>query len=286
MTLTYSGSQSSLRYIGQGNRTAEKLGTVYQKLASGLRINKPSDDIGGFILSEGLRRDSKIAAVALRSASDGVSLSSVTSSAIDQIQTLLTRMSELALQSSNINFTHSARSALSSEFVSLGSEIDRIAITTEYNNITVLSTGTATTFQVGFDSTSVSRITFSQVQATLSSLGLAVGGSHALTNTINGTTSVTAAAAASTAYSVINNALTTLNTQRGYVNAANARLSSAIEYLSVARENFIAADAKIRDIDVAKSVAEMISLQIGKDAAAAVQAQANQDAERVLKLLE
>ena len=85
---------------------------------------------------------------------------------------------------------------------------------------------------------------------------------------------------------MISTALSTLNTQRGYVYAASSRLSSALELMSRTRDAFVAADSKIRDIDVATEVAQMIRLQVTQQAAQAVEAQANQNASKVLKLLE
>ncbi|MCB0321145.1 MAG: flagellin FliC, partial [Bdellovibrionales bacterium] len=155
------------------------LQTAFERLASGLRINRAMDDAAGLAIAENLRADARIASVAMRNASDGISIISITDGAISSITNVLTRLAELAEQSANGVYGNGQRSAIQLEFTALMSEVERIAMTTEFNGLNLLSGGSGVTFQVGFDGTSVSQVAYSGVQATLQALGLASAGSSA-----------------------------------------------------------------------------------------------------------
>jgi flagellin len=176
-------------------------------------------------------------------------------------------------------------SALSLEFVALGSEIDRIAKVTNFNNITLLSNSSAVTLQVGLNSQATGQITMQSVLATLDSLGLAASGSSALSYSLLGITTVQAQSAALLALDAINSAITSLTFRRGVIGASESRLTYAIDFLSTARENFLAAESRIRDADVAQEVANMVRLQVLQQAGTAVLAQANQQPQIALSLL-
>ena len=135
MTLSVASNVASLKAQRQLTLTGNALSRTFEKLSSGLRINRASDDPAGLALADSLRNDSKLAAVAVRNANDGISITSIADSALGEIGNILNRMAELAEQSANGVYTNSQRSALSSEFLSLGSEIQRISSTTSFNDI-------------------------------------------------------------------------------------------------------------------------------------------------------
>ena len=286
MTLTAASNVASIRAQRQLGKTTAELGTVFERLSSGLRINNASDDPAGLSLAESLRADSRIASVAIRNANDGISITSVTNAALDQISNILSRMAELATQSSNGVYTNTQRSALASEFVALGSEIERIAVTTEFNGITLLSVDSSLTLQVGLDGASTSRISFNGVRATLQSLGLASTGSSTLSFSIISNSTTGAASAAQIALDNVNAALSSLSARRGTIGAVESRLNTDINYLQVARENFIAAESRIRDADIASETANLVRLQVLQQAGVAVLAQANQQPALVRDLLQ
>ncbi len=285
MTITAASNVASLKAQTTLSRTTQQLSSVYERLSSGLRINKASDDPAGLSLADSLRADSRIATVAIRNANDGISITSIASAGLEQIGSILSRLSELATQSANGVYTNAQRSALSSEFVALGSEIERIAVTTEFNGVKLLSGSNSVTLQVGLDGTANSRISIQGVQATLSSLGLASPGSSALSFSIIDVTSAAAQLAAQNAIDQIDAAISSLSSVRGTIGAAESRLNVAVGYLQVARENFIAAESRIRDADVAADAAELVRLQVLQQANVAVLAQANQQPALVRELL-
>jgi flagellin len=285
MSLTIASNIDSLQAQRQIALTTSRLSKTFQRLSSGLRINSASDDAAGNALADELRADTKLASVAVRNANDGLSITSIADTALEEINSILNRMLELAQQSSNGSYTTAQRSALSSEFVALGSEIERIARVTTFNTFNLLSGSSNITLQVGLDGTTNSQIVIGAVLGTLTSLGLATANSSALTYSIISTTTGFSQTAATTALSAIQGAIMSLTSTRGTIAAAESRLSSAVNYLSIARENFIAAESRIRDADVAQEVAEMVRLQVLQQSATAVLAQANLQPQVVLRLL-
>jgi flagellin len=268
------------------SETTNRLQTSYSRLSSGLRITKAADDAAGLAIAEQLRVDGRIAQVAIRNANDGISIIGIADGAMGQLTNILTRMTELAEQSANGVYSSTQRSALQNEFTALGSEIDRIAHTTEFNGLKLLSGGQEFSFQIGFDGLSNSQITYSGVQATLSSIGLANAGSSALIYSISADTNENAAAASRSAIDALKAAINSMTRGRGTLGAAESRLSVSIENLMIARENFNAAESRIRDVDVASEAAELTRLNILQQAAASVLAQANQQPQLALQLLQ
>ncbi|MCS6893262.1 MAG: flagellin [Deltaproteobacteria bacterium] len=272
---------------GQRNlyETTQRLQTTFERLGSGLRINRASDDAAGLAIAESLKADARIASVAIRNANDGISIIAIADQAIAQIANVLTRLAELAEQSANGVYDNVQRSALNNEFVALQSEIERIAHTTTFNGLRLISGSNTIVFQVGFDGTSLSQISVTGVAATLQALNLAPTGSSVPTYSIIGATNSDSQVAARSALDAINAAIASVNRNRGALGAAESRLNVAIRNLQVARENFMAAEARIRDADVAAEAAELARLTILQQAGTAVLAQANQQPSLALALL-
>jgi len=285
MPITLGSNIASLRAQRSLGRSTLALSDVYQKLSSGQRINKASDDAAGLSIADSLKAQQRIASVAIRNANDGISSIAIADAALAEIGNTLTRMAELAEQSANGVFSITQRSALQAEFVALASEIERIAFTTNFNGVTLLSGNTAMILQVGFDSASTSQISYTGVQGTLNSLGLASNDSSALIYSLNHNTIEFGQSASRAALDAVNAAIASLAQTRGTLGAAESRLSVAITNLTVARENFAAAESQIRDTDVAQQAAELTRLNILQQAGSAVLAQANQQPALALSLL-
>lgn len=266
--------------------TTDRLRLSYARLSSGLRITRASDDAAGLAIAEQLKSDQRVASVAIRNANDGISIISITDGAMEQITNSLSRLAELAEQSANGVYDTTQRSALQLEFDAVGSEIQRIAETTEFNGLKLLTSSNQVTFQVGFDGYSNSQISFNGVQATLSAIGLATASNNALSYSINDTTALRAQDAARSALNAVQLAIDSLTRARGTLGSAESRLNISISNLQVARENLAAAESRIRDVDVAYEAAEMTRLNILQQAATSVLAQANQQPQLALTLLQ
>ena len=288
MPITIGSNIASLQAQRRLADASDRLGRTYEKLSSGQRINRASDDAAGLAIADSLRANQRVASVAIRNANDGISTIGIADSALGQIGNVLSRLAELAEQSANGVFSTVQRSALQNEFFQLSQEIERIAVTTEFNGVKLLSGGNTVSLQVGFDATSTSQISFNGVQGTLQSLGLAATGSSSLTYSLNAGTATdleSGQSASRRALDAVNSAISSLASTRGQLGAVESRLNVAITNLTVARENFAAAESRIRDVDVASEAAELTRLSILQQAGASVLAQANQQPSLALSLL-
>jgi len=285
MPITIGNNIASLNAQRRLNMATDSLSAVYERLSSGQRINKAADDAAGLAIADSLRANQRVATVAIRNANDGISTVGIADGALSQIGDVLSRLAELSEQSANGVFSTTQRSALQNEFTALGSEIERIAVTTTFNGVKLLSGTSNITLQVGFDSASTSQITINNVQGTLAALGLATSGSSVLNYSISGATIVDGQSASRAALDAINAAIGSLASTRGTLGAAESRLRVSINNLSVARETFASAESRIRDADVASDAAELTRLGILQQAGASVLAQANQQPQIALSLL-
>jgi flagellin len=276
-------SLDAQRFLKQ---TTGRLNQTYERLSSGQRVNRSSDDAAGLGIAEGLRGDTRVAAVSIRNANDGISMISIADGALGQISNILNRLLELAQQSANAVFSGLQRSAIQDEFSALTSEIERIAYTTEFNGFRLLSGGDSILFQIGFDGGSNSSLGFSGVQATLAQLGLAASGSSIPAYSVIAGTDLESQEAARSALAAIKSAVSGLNRSRGSLGAAQSRLEMTIRNLQVARENFQSTQSAILDANVAEESAEMQRLTIQQQAGTALLAQANLIPSMVMKLLE
>jgi flagellin len=285
MPITINSNIASLqaqRRLGIANAS---LNDTYQKLSSGQRINKASDDAAGLAIADSLKANQRVASVAIRNANDGISTVAIADGALNEIGNVLSRLAELSEQSANGTFSTTQRSALQNEFSALASEIERIATVTSFNGVKLLSGGASVVLQVGFDSQSTSQISITNVSGTLTSLGLAANGSSALVFSVSGASITEGQSASRLALDAVNNAISSLASTRGNLGAAESRLRVSINNLQVARENFAAAESRIRDVDVASEAAELTRLNILQQAGASILAQANQQPQLALTLL-
>ena len=267
------------------NSTSENLSNTYSKLSSGKRINRASDDAAGLAIADSLKNNQRIASVAVRNAQDGISTVSIADGALDQVSGFLQRLAELAQQAASGSYTAEQRTAMQGEFTALGSEIERIAVTTVFNGVALLSGGNQIVLQVGFDSKSTSQLIINQPTATLAGLGLAQTGKSFFSFSLTGTTVEEGQSSARAAIDGVNGALQSMNVLRGGLGSSESRLLSAISNLQVAKENLLAAESRIRDVDVATEAAELTRLNILQQTGAAVLAQANQQPQLALTLL-
>ncbi|MBX9961172.1 MAG: flagellin [Burkholderiaceae bacterium] len=140
-------SLSAQRYQGL---SSSSLSTAIQRLSSGLRINSAKDDAAGLSISERFQAQIRGLNQAARNANDGVSLAQTTEGALKAASDILQRVRELAVQSANATNSASDRQAIQQEVGQLVAELDRIAVSTEFNGQKLLdgTFGTAQ-FQIG-----------------------------------------------------------------------------------------------------------------------------------------
>jgi len=275
-------SLNAQRILGINNG---RLAQSVERISSGIRINRGSDDAAGLAISEGLRSDIRTLRQAVRNANDGVSLINVTEGALNEQSGILIRLRELASQAATGTVGSTERQTLQLEFTALRNEVDRIAQTTEFNGQKLVEGSLASSvassshilIQVGIDNSAHSRINLNeQVDlSAMTSTGLSI---HEL--------SVTSSDAALTALDQINTSIGMLTQGRGKIGAVQNRLIRSISTISIAVENLSAAESAIRDADIAEEVALLTRNQILVQAATAMVGQANLIPQSVLQLLQ
>jgi flagellin len=272
--------------IGQGSLATQQnsLGKSLEKLSTGLRINRASDDAAGLSVSESLRSKIRGMSRAKGNAEDGIALVQIAEGATGEINNILQRMRELSIQSATDTMTTTERSYTDKEFGQLMSEITRISSSASYNGMTLLD-GASTSFgAVGGQSSvlhigSGSSVTTDRLSITVNAMTL---GSLGLSQT---TTTVSTSAGALSSLSLIDTAIKSVNTMRSDMGAYVNRLEFAISNLGNQIYNTQDAESRIRDVDFAKETTEFTRAQILTQSATSMLAQANQVPQGVLNLL-
>jgi flagellin len=272
--------------IGQGALATQQtsLTKSLEKLSTGMRINRASDDAAGLSVSESLRSKIRGMGRAKSNAEDGIALLQIAEGATGEVNNILQRMRELAIQSSTDTMTTTERSYIDKEFGQLMSEITRISNSASYNGMTLLdgeagsfgvSGGQASVLHIGSGSSaSVDRISITITAITLGALGMSAT-----------TTSVSTSVSALGSLSLIDTAIKSVNTMRSDMGAYVNRLEFAISNLSNQVYNTQDAESRIRDVDFAKETTEFTRAQILTQSATSMLSQANQVPQGVLSLL-
>ena len=252
----------------------DRLSTNFRRLSTGLRISTAADDAAGLAISERLRSQVRSLDQAKRNANDGISLVQTAEGALNEVNSVLTRLRELSIQSANGSVSNQDKDTLNEEFTSLVDEIDRIAQSTEFNGINLLDGSSASvSFQVGYGTTAgVDTLDVTLQAADETALGL-----DSLDISSTGNTS--------TAIAAIDTAINTVSSLRGSLGAAQNRLGSTINNLAIQTENLSAAESRIRDVDVAYETAQLTRNSILQQASISILAQANAQPQSALALL-
>lgn len=259
--------------IGIQNTMATTSGAMQkslERLSTGLRINRASDDAAGLSVSEGLRSQIRGSQMAQRNANDGLAMLQIAESGTQQITDSLQRMRELAVQSSNGTYSNTDRGYIDQEYSALASEISRIASATTYNGVALLSTATAFSFQVSSASTgSSSTISFTPTDL---STGFSFGG-------------VSTQSAAQSAISSIDTVMASVLSLRSTIGSTMNRLQATVTNLGSMVTNLSDAESRIRDTDFAQETTTFTRNQILTQSAQSMLSQSNQMPSSVLTLL-
>lgn len=275
MALFVNTNLSSINAQRHLEETGSGLSSALERLSSGVRINNAYDDAAGLAIADKLNRDVRVIGQSVRNANDGLSALAIAEKSLGTVGSTITRLSELAQQSANGTITDVQRSAINAEFGQLVSEITRISTTTSFNGVQLLSAGATVGVQIGLDGSSDSRIEFQTVDGSLSGIFAGQTG-----------ISVDTADNAQSALGTLTSAIGSIAQTRGTLGAFESRLLSAITNLRVAKENFSAAEGRIRDTDVAEETAKLTKGNILQQAGVAILAQANQQPNLALRLLQ
>jgi len=257
------------------SNTSRSLGTSFERVSSGLRINKAADDAAGYGVAENLEAQSRSASVAIRNTNDGVSVVQTAEGATSEVGSILKRMRELAVQSSSEVLATTERAYIQDEFSELSSEVDRLANVTEFNGKKLTNNSSSSlAVQVGVNNSANDRVSITLGDLTASTLGVKT--SAMSMNTV---------ASARAAITSLDSALNTVNGYHSDYGATQNRLGSALSNIEVYRENLVSAESQIRDADFAFETAELSKNQIMQQAGLSVLAQAKVANQGVLSLL-
>ena len=286
MSMTINTNVASLNAQRNTAANSASLSTTMQRLSSGLRINRAKDDAAGLAIADRMNTQVRGMNVAVRNAGDAISMAQVAEGGLSTMNDLLQRMRELAVQASNA--PNSAGSAgdiakLDNEYKQLGAELSRMLDATQFNGEKILNTSASYVFQVGANAGAENQITIANGDISLSGnaafSAVASGGASA--------TLITGTASANTAnIAALDAAISAVNDRRASLGALQSRFENTISYLRTASENQSAARGRIMDADFAAETANLSRTQILQQAGTAMIAQANQQPQSVLKLLQ
>lgn len=249
-----------------------------EKLSSGYKINRAADDAAGLSISEKMRNQIRGLNKASDNAQDGISLVQTAEGALNEVHSMLQRMSELSVQAANATNATVDRESINDEITQLKSEIERVGSTTQFNKMDILSTtntfaaGTKT-LQVGANQGQTITI---QISALVSVVGDALDAKVA-TDTVK---------KAQSSISLVQSAITALSKMRSKLGAVQNRLEHTVANLDNISENTQSAESRIRDTDMAEEMVTYSKNNILQQAGQSMLAQANQANQGVLSLLQ
>ncbi len=243
------------RQLGINNTRGSK---AMEKLSSGLRVNRAADDAAGLSISEKMRGQIRGLTQAARNTQDGISFIQTAEGALNEVSAMLVRMKELAVQYANGTLSETDQANIEAELDQLAEEIGTITSESAFNGISLFSTieivisdDDTKTFEIGFE------IGIENIEIDLGE---------------NTTEEIEAA-------------IDAVNTARANLGAQQNRLEHIYNNINTTTENLQAAEARIRDTDMAQEMMEFTKNNILQQAAQAMLAQANQVPQGVLQLL-
>jgi flagellin len=243
-----------------------------EKLSSGYRINRAADDAAGLAISEKMRGQIGGLAQAQRNAQDGISLVQTAEGSMAEVHSMLQRIRDLKVQYENGTLSTEDKTAIDAEFTQLKTEIADIRASTQFNNIPLLNASGSISFQVGANAGET--ITVTRIDLTGTS---GTGGASGVSTATN---------LAGVTLDAIDNAVENVSKVRSSFGAAQNRLEHRLANLATYQENLVAAESRIRDVDMAQEMVNFSKLQILQQAGTSMLAQANQSPQSVLSLLQ
>lgn len=248
-----------------------------EKLSSGYKINRAADDAAGLSISEKMRNQIRGLNKASDNAQDGISLVQTAEGALNEVHSMLQRMSELSVQAANGTNDTTDRSSINDEIQQLKTEIQRVGSTTQFNKMNILdgtfSTGANKLLQVGANANQTIKIDIDALQSVVGSSLKADLKTETATN-------------AQKAIGVVQNSIEKLSKLRSKLGAVQNRLEHTVANLDNISENTQSSESRIRDTDMAEEMVQYSKNNILQQAGQSMLAQANQANQGVLSLLQ
>ena len=274
---------SSLTAQEAAKNTNNSISSSLEKLSTGLKINKASDDASGLAIADKLRTQVTSINQAVSNGNSAVSLLQIADKSMSEQSTILDTIKAKLIQANTDTTSSDGREAIRKDITKLLTQLDNIADQTNYNGTTLLQASASSsaissglTFQVGEKSTNT--ITNGGIQSNTSGLAMTTLAGLAA----NGLTQTVAAAQ----QTIVDSAITKLNGYRGDIGSTQNQVESAVRNLMTQSTNVTAAESIIRDVDYAEESANFNKQNIISQAGSYAISQANTVQQNVLKLLQ
>jgi flagellin len=249
-----------------------RLAKSMERLSSGYRINRAADDAAGLGISERMRSQISGIAQASRNAQDGISLVQTAEGSMQEIHSILHRIRDLAVQYNNGVYDANGRAAITAEVAQLSSELGRMISSSSFAGTPLLNGGVLATLQVGPNNGDTIIVTGVDALASIGTEVERFASADATVTLID--------------LQQIDDAINALAQDRAMMGGVQNRLEYTVSSLGVYEENLMAAESRIRDVDMAKEMTELTRLQILQQSGTAMLAQANMLHSSVLSLLQ
>jgi flagellin len=250
--------------------TSDKLSKSMERLSSGYRINRAADDAAGLAISEKLKTQVGGLDQARRNAQDAVSLVQTAEGSMNEVQSMLQRVRDLAVQYNNGTLSVSDKGAITGEVAQLCNEIARIASQTKFNGISLLTGNGTIQFQIGADDGETITVSARNMFGAASTFDI---------------DSSIFTFGASVTLASIDTAINNVSSARSTFGAVQNRLEHTLNNLATYEENLSASMSQIKDVDMAAEMVNFTKLQILQSAGTSMLSQANSSPQSVLKLL-
>ncbi len=283
------------------NINTEAMQKTLEKLSSGKRINRASDDAAGLAISQKMKAQINGLKQASRNSLDGISLIQTAEGALNEVHSMLQRMRELCVQGANGVYKDEDLGAVADEIKELTEQINKIATDTEFNGIPILkgdlgvskSESQTLRLQIGADEGQFIELEMKDMNVTVtdsSGSGLNIVGNNMLISGINSSGKCTVSEALTSpifekCITVYNDAVNKVAHMRSKLGAYQNRLEHTIKNTDNAVENLTSSMSRIEDVDMASEMSEYTKLNILQQAGTAMLAQANELPQTVLQLL-
>ena len=286
MGLTINNNMMAMTVARNLTTAFNQLSGSTNKLSSGMRINTAADDAAGLAVSELMRAEIAALNQGVRNAADAQSMIQTADGGLAIIDEKLIRMKELAEQAATGTYSSVQRGIMNNEFVTMRSEITRIATAVRFNGVQLINGNLSyTTVVTTANSVNPLKIHFGPTNiAAEDYYFISVGDARAAALGLDGL-SIASQTGAQGALEAITTAIVSKDTIRANLGAYSNRLSNTISQLTVQAENLQAAESRVRDVDVAEEMTTFTTNQIKSQAAIAMLAQANMIPQMALSLI-
>lgn len=255
-------------------------GKAMERLSSGMRINRASDDPAGLAISEKMRAQIRGLEMASRNVQDGISMIQVAEGGVNETHSILQRMRELAVQAANGTNSPEERAHIQEEINELTKGINDIANNTEFNTIKLLNTNAVNNGEVKLQVGANEGQFFGIKLQNMSSTALGINGQGGKAGI-----DVSTPEKAGEAIKIFDEAINKVSSFRASLGASSNMLEHRMNYLDNTAENLTEAESRIRDADIAKEMMNYAKYSILQQVGQAIFSQVLKQQESTIQLI-